>query len=89
MQFQVGDKVKLSNTLYPEITVASGTILGLGGAGVFHGRPIPPQYVRITLEKVHLNQPLMVPVEQADLVTLEDAVGSSVLWSRELTSLEN
>ena len=88
MQFQVGDRVRLSNTLYPEINVASETVMALWGAGVFHGKPIPPQYLRVTLEKVSLNQPLMVPVEQVEQVTLEDAMGSSVLWARELTILE-
>ena len=80
--------MRLMNTLDPKITVATGTIMSLGGTSVFHGKPIPTQYIRVTLEKVSLNQPLMVPVEDAEQVTLQDPIGSSVLWSRELTSLE-
>ena len=69
-------------------TVANGTIIALGGASVFHGKPIPLQYVRVTLDKVFVNQPLMVLVEEAEQVNLEDAIVSNVLWARKLTSLE-
>ena len=78
----------LGDTLDPTTRVAAGKIAGLGGTGVFHHRPIPAEYVRVNLEEVFMNIPLMVPVQDADQVTLEDARGSSVLWFSGLTTVQ-
>lgn len=88
MEVQVGDKVCLKGKVHAEATVAKGTIIGLGGSGVFHHRPIPPEYVRVNLSSVSANEPLLVPVEEAEQENLSDALGSSVLWLRELTIRE-
>ena len=64
--------------------LATGTVMSFGGEGKFHNRSIPPQYVRVNLEKVDVNVPLLVPVEEADQTFLEDAIGSSVLWLKDL-----
>ena len=68
------------------IEVATGTVIGLGGQGVFHTRPIPEDYIRVDIEEVFKNIPLMFPVEDADQLNLDDARGSSVLWHVALTS---
>ena len=68
--------------------MGSGTVLLVGGQGLFHNRPIPPQYVRVMLENVEVNLPLMIPVEDADQASLNDAVGSSVLWFKGLVFLQ-
>ena len=87
MQLQVGDKVRLANTLQLNREVAKGTVMEMGGQGLFHNRPISPQDVRVNLNSVLLNIPLLVPVEEADQVNIEDAVGSGVLWPRRLIIL--
>lgn len=87
MQFRVGDRVWLGDRNDESIQVATGTVIGLGGQGVFHTRPIPEEYVRVNLEDVYKNTPLLFPVEDADQLNLEDARGSSVLWYTELTSI--
>ena len=69
------------------IRVATGTVIGLGGHGVFHTRPIPQDFVRVNIEEVIANIPLMCPVEDADQFNLEDERGSSVLWYAGLTSI--
>ena len=70
------------------IRVATGVVIGMGGSGVFHNRPIPPKFVRVELKTVGVNVPLLVPVEEAEQENLNDAVGSSVLWLEHLTILE-
>lgn len=85
---RVGSQVWLADTLDPERRVASGRVLALGGEGLFHTRPIPPQYIRVNLEKVIEDLPLMVPVEEAEQANLSDALGSSVLWFKGLTFLD-
>ena len=84
-QVAVGAKVWIADTLNPNAKVATGTVMSLAGQGQFHNRPIPPGFVRVTLEKVDVNIPLMIPVEDAEQVNLEDALGSSVLWLKGLT----
>ena len=79
MQIQIGNKVWLADE---SSKAASGRVVALGGNGVFHHRVIPPHYVRVHLQLVVLNVPLMVPVEEADQATLSDALESSVLWSK-------
>ena len=56
---------------------------------MFHNRPIPSHYVRVTLENVIEDLPLLVPVVEAEQATLSDAVGSSVLWFKGLMFLES
>jgi hypothetical protein len=80
--------VWLADTLDPAACVATGTVLGLVGHGAFHNRPIPLQYVRVNVEEVLVNLPLMIPVEEADQANLNDARGSSVLWFRGLTFVQ-
>ena len=58
-----------------------------GGEGTFHCCPIPQHYVRVNVEAVMVNHPLMVPVEEAEQFNLSDALGSSVLWVKNLTFL--
>ena len=89
IQLQIGDKVKLSDPANPKAHVGSGRIAGFGGEGLFHNRPIPKKYLRINLESVEVNVPLIVPNEEADQSNLEDALGSSVLWLRDLTFHSN
>ena len=84
-KLEVGDKVWLGNPANLKVRVGSGRVSSIGGNGQFHHRLIPTQYVRVNLESVEVNTALMVPVEEADQVNLVDAMGSSVLWSRELT----
>ena len=84
-QVRVGDKVWLADALLRQGKVAFGTVMCLGGEGSFHNRPIPPNYVRVNLERVAVNLPLLIPVEEADQANLVDAVGSSVLWKKDLT----
>ncbi|KAG0597117.1 hypothetical protein M758_UG312400 [Ceratodon purpureus] len=84
----VGSQVWLADTLDPRRRVATGIVMALGGNGMFHNRPIPSQCIRVTLEKEIVDLPLMVPVVEADHATLSDAVGSSVLWYRGLTFVE-
>ena len=78
----------LADTLDRDARVAMGTVIGLGGHGVFHNRSIPPKYVRVNLEEVMVDIPLMILVEEAEQMTLNDARGSCVLWFEELTFLE-
>lgn len=87
-QLQVGDEVWLAHSENPETRVAMGTVVGIAGTGVFHCRPIPAKFVRVELKTVSSNVPLMIPVEEAEQENLNDAVGSSVLWSEDLTFLE-
>lgn len=79
----------MADTLDPSSRVAAGTVQSLGGHGLFHNRPIPAEYVRVNLEDVFVNIPLMIPVEDADQVNLEDARGSSVLWFGGLTIVQD
>ncbi|KAG0555026.1 hypothetical protein KC19_12G137900 [Ceratodon purpureus] len=81
----VGDWVRLADKADKNITVGTGQISGLGEGGMFHNRPIPFQHIRVNLDIVDVNVPLFVPVEEADQYTLEDAIGSCVLWPKELT----
>ena len=85
MQIIVGDKVWLGDTLDPESRVATGKVMSLGGQGMFHNRPVPSEYIRVNLESVMVNIPLMIPVDEADQSNLNDAIGSSVLWFKGLT----
>ena len=78
----------MADTLDRDARVATGTVIGLGGRGVFHNRSIPPKYVRVNVEEVFVDIPLMIPVEDAEQMTLNDARGSSVLWFKELTFLK-
>ncbi|KAG0573347.1 hypothetical protein KC19_VG170400 [Ceratodon purpureus] len=81
----VGDWVRLADKSDVNITVGTGQASGLGDSGMFHNRPIPFQHIRVNINTVALNVPLCVPVEEAEQYTLEDAMGSSVLWPRRLT----
>ena len=87
MQLRVGDRVWLGDRDDKNIKVATGTVIGLAGHGVFHTRPVPEDYVRINVEEIFKDIPLMYPVEAADQFNLEDARGSSVLWYAGLTSV--
>ena len=78
----------LADPLDPTTKVGDGTVQSVGGKGSFHGRPIPHQYVRVNLETVVVDLPLMVHVEDADQANLTDALGSSVLWFKGLTFLQ-
>ena len=89
MQFTVGDTVWLVDPGDKTAKVAKGRVQGLAGHGLFHTRPIPAGYVRVNLEQILVNIPLVFPVEAADQVNLEDARGSSVLWYAALTFLED
>lgn len=89
VDIQVGDKVILGGKVHAGTPIAKGTIIGLGGSGVFHHRPIPPEYIRVNLNAVSVNEPLLVPVEEAEQENLRDALGSSVLWLKELIVREN
>ncbi|KAG0597492.1 hypothetical protein M758_UG343800 [Ceratodon purpureus] len=84
-EFRIGDEVWLGDPCYPGVRVGSGRFSGLGGEGTFHTQPITSHYVRVNLEKVQVYANLMVLVVEADMVTLKDALGSSVLWSKEFT----
>ena len=74
----------LADPLDSNVRIGSGTVLSIGGAGLFHNRTIPPQYLRVNLEEVIVDLPLMIPVEEVDQLTLNDAIGSSVLWFKGL-----
>ena len=62
--------------------------MAMGRNNMFYNRPIPSHSIRVTLEKVIEDLPLKVSVVEANQATLSDAVGSSVLWFRGLTFLE-
>lgn len=79
----------LADTLDPGRRVATGVVMSLGGNGMFHNRPIPPHCVRVILDNVIEDLPLMVPVVEADQATLSDAIGSSLLWFSSLTFLDS
>ena len=81
----VGDWVCLADKSDKNITVGTGQISRLGEGGMFHNRPIPFQHIRVNIDTVDVNVPLFVLVEEADQYALEDAIGSCVLWSKELT----
>ena len=81
----VGDKVWIANKDDRTVSVGRGRVSALGGAGMFHLKPIPVDYVRVDLETVLVNTSLLVPVDIADQNTLDDALGSAVLWLRNLT----
>ena len=85
VQVAIGDKVWMAHIDHHEMEVGRGTVISLGGQGSFHNRPIPLEYVRINLEGVTVNVPLLVPVSEADQENLADAAGSSVLWLKQLT----
>ena len=87
IQVAIGDKVWMAHIDHHEMEVAKGTVISLGGQGAFHNRPIPQDYVRINLEGVTVNVPLLVPVIEAKQESLQDAAGSSVLWLKQLTYL--
>ena len=89
LEIQIGDGVWLSGKVHAETKVANGTIIALGGSATFHHRPIPPEYVRVNLNSVSVNEPLLVLVEEAEQENLSDALGSSVLWLLDLTNREN
>ena len=79
----------LADTSHRVSRVATGSVNALGGSGVFHHRPIPPQFLCVDLHSVAVNAPLMVPVEEADEENLNDALGSSILWAKALTFLQD
>ena len=83
VQVEVGDKVWLGDVAAPSKRVGTGRVSGLGGTGNFHNRPIPNNYVKVNLESVLVNVPLQIRVEEADQVNLKDALGSSVLWTKD------
>ncbi|KAG0596133.1 hypothetical protein M758_UG227200 [Ceratodon purpureus] len=87
-QVRVGSRVWLADTLDFERKVARGRVMALGGEGLFHNRRISQQYLRVNLEEVNEDIPLMVPVEEADQSILRDALGSTVLWFKGLTFLD-
>ena len=84
----MGSRVWLADTLDPRRRIATGIVMALGGNGMFHNCPIPSHCIRVTLEKVIVNLPLMVSVVEEDQTTLTDVVCSSVLWYRGLTFVE-
>ena len=82
---KIGDWVWLADKVDSRVLVASGQVSGLGNGGMFHNRPIPNQFARVNIDRVDVNMPLYVPVEEADQTFLKDAEGSSVLWPQSLT----
>ena len=60
--------------------VGSGIVFDL--KGMFHGKDISDEFVRVNLETVTENVPLQVEVLQADQFHLVDAIGSSMLWKK-------
>ena len=89
VQITVGDRVWLADIHNPKREVGIGTVMSVGGHGSFHNMHIPPDYIRITLEAVTVNVPLLVPVTNAEQENIDDAKGSSVLWLKRLTYLRN
>ena len=49
-----------------ETAIAKGTVIALGGCGVFHHRPFPVEYAGVNLNSVSVKEPLMVSVEEAE-----------------------
>jgi len=56
---------------------------------VFHNRPIAKKCIRVTVEEVQENIPLLISVPEAEQVNLAHAAGSSVLWLKRFTFHDN
>lgn len=82
-QFKAGDKVWLANVNDVLERVATATVFV--NQSSFHYKPIEDAFVRLTINKVHVNVPLLKPVDDAEEYYLADAVGESVLWMKKLT----
>ncbi|KAG0573579.1 hypothetical protein KC19_VG190300 [Ceratodon purpureus] len=74
-ELNVGDKVWIAKKDDSKVSVGRGRVFVAGGFGLFHHKPIRLEYVRVDLEIVLENTPLLVPVHGADQVTFENYKG--------------
>lgn len=82
-----GSKLEITCGLAHRVPVE--IVMSMGGHEMFHSCSIAPKYVQVNIDEVLVNLPLMIPAEEDKYVTLNDALGSSVLWFQGLTALKN
>lgn len=82
-EFYASDEVALLNSNDLSSKVAFGSILVVGGQEMFHGRFIPPHFVRVDLKDVVQDIHLMVANEEAEQTLFRHAMGSSILWFKD------
>lgn len=73
----------LSMVNNPRIRIATATIFP--SQEKFHNELITSAFIRVTIDEVHKDVELLVPVEEAGQFNLADAKGESVLWLKNRT----
>ncbi|KAJ1396288.1 Ulp1 protease family, C-terminal catalytic domain [Sesbania bispinosa] len=73
----------------PRRHVARGTVYNKGGV-TLHTKSLPPGHHKVSVNVVQSHEedsPLPVPIEDENLMTLRDAIGTYVAWPRSLINL--
>ncbi|KAJ1413228.1 Ulp1 protease family, C-terminal catalytic domain [Sesbania bispinosa] len=73
----------------PRRHVARGTVYNKGGVTP-HTMSLPPGHHKVSIDVVQSHEkdsPLPVPIEDENLITLRDAIGTYVAWPRSLINL--
>ena len=70
--------------------VAIGKVINTAGANTIHNMVIPPNHARVAIEVVNERDAILpVPNPSADMMVINEAVGSYVAWPIELIILDN
>jgi hypothetical protein len=81
--FNVGDEVFLMNPRAVRQKVASGMVSGIPGSHKYHGKDIPPSWLKVDIrEALQTGVHLMFPNAAADMEFVEDAKGSCAMWDQ-------
>ncbi|KAJ1398452.1 hypothetical protein SESBI_31052 [Sesbania bispinosa] len=73
----------------PQRQVARGSVYNKGGV-TLHTMSLPPGHHKVSVDVVQSHEedsPLPVPIEDENLMTLRDAIGTYVAWPRSLINL--
>jgi hypothetical protein len=88
--FDVGDEVFLMNPRAVRQKVAAATVSGFPGIHKYHGKEIPPSWLKVDVrEALQKGIQLMFPNAAADMEFVEDAKGSSAIWDQKYIKLSN
>ncbi|KAJ1433728.1 Papain-like cysteine peptidase superfamily [Sesbania bispinosa] len=75
---------------FPHRHVARGIVYKKEGGVTLHTKSLPPDHYKVSINIVQSHEegsPLPVPIEDENLMTLRDAIGTYVAWPRSLIHL--
>ncbi|KAJ1420456.1 Papain-like cysteine peptidase superfamily [Sesbania bispinosa] len=75
---------------FPHRHVARGIVYKKEGGVTLHTKSLPPDHYKVSIDIVQSHEegsPLPVPIEDENLMTLRDAIGTYVAWPRSLIHL--